>query len=160
MSSIQNRICLVNMKLLAVVFVALVVSQTLAFPTNGNGAEIDFSKDSNVHLANDATNQEQKVKFLQQNEAEDVEETLYAYAEFLKGLKQKSSAQPEQIKDQQPDATSDVAYDQTTALCPFEPTCDCGSLKYGPFIFISDNNDNCTAFSVPYCEGACQQTHR
>ena len=46
--SMQSSLWVNMVKLMAVVFVVLAISQTQAFPTNGRGVEIDFSEDSNI----------------------------------------------------------------------------------------------------------------
>lgn len=159
MCSIQCYTTLVNMKSVAVAFVVMAVSQTLALPTNGNGAEIVFSEDRNVYPANGADGH--KIDFLQQNDAETLEEALYTYTELLKGLKQQKSGirHPPQVINDQPDRTNDVANDQTTALCT-EPACDCTQLKKGFFEGTAPNGDTCTVFNVPYCEGVCYARHK
>ena len=95
MCLIQCCVSLVNMKLLAIVpILALVVSQTLALPTNGNRDQIDFIGDSIVHPVNDA-NHEQRIEFLQENEAENLEEALNTYTNLLLNrLEQKAGKQP------------------------------------------------------------------
>ena len=99
------RTSLIKMKLLAAVLVVLAISQTLAFPTNDNGGEIGFSEeDSNVH-------RQQRMVFLQGNDAESLEQSLDTYAELLKTLNQRSI--PRMRPNEQATVTSDVAYDQT-----------------------------------------------
>ena len=99
------RTSLIKMKLLAAVLVVLAISQTLAFPTNDNGGEIGFSEeDSNIH-------RQQRMVFLQGNDAESLEQSLDTYAELLKELNQKSI--PRMRPNEQATVTSDVAYDQT-----------------------------------------------
>ena len=99
------RTSLIKMKLLAAVLVVLAISQTLAFPTNDNGGEIGFSEeDSNIH-------RQQRMVFLQGNDAESLEQSLDTYAELLKKLNQRSI--PRMRPNEQATVTSDVAYDQT-----------------------------------------------
>ena len=99
------RTSLIKMKLLTAVLVVLAISQTLAFPTNDNGGEIGFSEeDSNIH-------RQQRMVFLQGNNAESLEQSLDTYAELLKKLNQRSI--PRMRPNEQATVTSDVAYDQT-----------------------------------------------
>lgn len=142
------------MQLLAVVLAALATSQTLALPTNGNEAEIFFSEGANVRPANAAPG-EQKIEFIQENEAERLEEALYMYTELLKGMKQ---GQTNPINEQS-DQTNDVAYDQTTILCE-ESTCDCEVVNYESVEATLPNGDTCLFRNFPYCIGVCTSTYK
>ena len=148
--SMQNS--LVNMvKLMAVVFVVFAVSQTQAFPTNDRGVEIDFSEDSNIAPPQVANRE--KIEFLQGNEAQNLEETLFTYTQLL--MNEKSGIQPlqEDLKD-------NLADEQSTALCSEAP-CDCAVLKYDTFQGTrTDNGDPCSLGPVPYCKGVCPGSHR
>lgn len=140
---------MVSMKLLAVALVVSAISQTLAFPTNG--ATIDFSEDRNVYPANGANGQ--KIEFVQESNAENLEEALFTYTELLKGLNQKSGGKI------QPDS-DEFADDQTTALCK-EPSCDCNILKRQSFEGTNtQTGEACYVVAVPHCKGACPGSFR
>ena len=172
------------MQLLAVVIAALATSQTLAFPTNGNEDEIFFLEDANIYRSNappgdappgdappgdappgyappgyappgDAPPGKQNIEFLQGNKAEYLEEALYMYTQLLKGM---NHGQSNPI-NKQSDQTIDVAYDQTTALCP-DVTCDCDQLKYMPVSGTRSNGDKCTIQQYPYCKGVCTSRYK
>lgn len=141
------------MKLLVVILVVLAISQTLALPTNVNGAEIEFLEDTNVYSPSDAN--EQKIEFLQEDEAENLEEALYTYTELLKGLSHKSGKQP--INE----LNNEMADFQTTALCTDPDYCDCSQLKYASYEGTNKaTGEPCIVFNVPHCEGVCSATHR
>ena len=143
------------MKLLTVVLVVLALSQTLAFPTNDNGGEIDFSEDSSVY----SLHRQQRMEFLQDSDAMSLQESLDTYAELLKELHQKSIAMTQ--PSEQAGATSDVAYDQTATSSCNEETCDCSQLKYGIFNQTNpQNGDLCNIYTVPYCQGVCTSSYR
>ena len=138
-------------KLMAMVFVVLATSQTQAFPTNDRGVEIDFSEDSNIAPPQVANRQ--KIEFLQDNKAQNLEEALFTYTRLL--MNGKSGIQPlqEDLKD-------NLADEQSTALCS-EASCDCTKLKYGAFQGTrTDNGDPCSLGPVLYCEGVCPGSHR
>lgn len=67
------------MELLSVVLVALAISQT-----NGNGTEVEFSKDNYACPANSAD--ERKIELVVENETKNLEEALFAYTELLKEM--------------------------------------------------------------------------
>ena len=146
------RTSLIKMKLLAAVLVVLAISQTLAFPTNDNGGEIGFSEDSNVH-------RQQRMVFLQGNDAESLEQSLDTYAELLKELNQKSI--PRMRPNEQATVTSDVAYDQTANSSCNDITYDCSQVKYNTMNHTHpENGDPCTVFTVPYCQGVCTSSYK
>ena len=177
------------MQLLAVVLVALATSQILAFPTNGNEDRIFFLEDGNIYQSNappgdappgdappgdappgyappgyappgyappgDAPPGKQNIEFLQENKAKYLEEALYMYTQLLKGM---NHGQSNPI-NKQSDQTIDVAYDQTSALCP-DVTCDCDKLKYMAVYGTNSNGDSCTIHQYPYCKGVCTSRYR
>ena len=141
-------------KLMAVVFVVLAICQIQALPTNGNGVEIEFSEDSNIGPPQFAppqvTNREQKIEFLQDNEAQNLEEALFTYTQLL--MNEKPGIQPFQ--------EDNLADEQSTALCS-ERACDCSIVKIGDFQGIRrDTGEPCLFAAVPHCEGVCAGIHR
>ena len=144
-----------KMKLLTVVLVVLAISQTLAFPTNDDGGEIDLSEDKSVyHL-----HRRRRMEFSQDNDAKSMEKSLDSYAALLKELYQKSITMTQ--PNEQAGATSDVAYDQTSTSSCNEETCDCSQLKYTTLNHTNpQNEDLCTIFTIPYCQGVCTSSYR
>ena len=59
------------------------------------------------------------------NEPKHLEEALYMYTQLLKGMNHDQS----NPINEQSDQMNDVAYDQTTVLCP-DITCDCSRIIY------------------------------
>ena len=133
-------------ELLLAVFMALPISQTQAFPTAGNDVKISFSEDSNVNPSNGANRQ--NIEFLEQNEAENIEEALFTYTQLLKGMNEKS------------ESSNELANEQSNDLCPDED-CDCEIRKFANFEGTRrDTGETCTLINVPYCEGVCYSSHR
>lgn len=126
------------MKLLAVIFVLLTISQVQPFPkvADDNKFQIDL-----VSRIDDKP----------------VEQALYNYVKFLEEI----NRNPTPV--QPPISLNEIVEDQSTFLCSTDDcTCNTTLLKVHGFI-KNDNGvptENCTIHNVPYCEGVCSSTYR
>ena len=126
-----------------------IISQIQALPTYGNAVEIEFSEDSKI-APPQVTNRQQKIEFLQDNEAQNLEEALFTYTQLL--MNEKSGIQPFQ--------DDNLVNEQSTALCS-ERACDCSIVKIADFEGTRrDTGEKCLFAAVPHCEGVCTGIHR